>query len=377
MATARAMQRFRTSVAPMIDVTDPCFVRLLRLISPFRKHQLWTEMVHANAFSRGHVHQDKLRLAQHIPVDELEAFAEGIVVQLGASQADDAHAAVEALASLGVRHVNLNCGCPSRNVQMGSFGAVLMKTPETTAQIVRAMVGAAHGTGMAVSVKCRIGIDNDESVGFLERFVAAVTEAGDETAAVDLVVHARRAWLSGLSPKENRMVPELNHARVHEIAARFPRVRVALNGGIDTVDAVAHHLQQPLIDSVMIGRKIREDPWFLSLLDRHIYGVPDTEIPDPDAVLDRYLAFADSRHADIGTRYSVLGRPLFAFFGGRMGRTMRTRMGHLLAQARKDRYKVPFSQVVREAQAAAQAEHAEYIERKAQRDASPRLVSQG
>ncbi|KAJ1668299.1 hypothetical protein IW140_000396 [Coemansia sp. RSA 1813] len=378
----RAMQRFRTSVAPMVDVTDPCFLRLLRLISPFGNHQLWTEMIHANTFSRGKMHHDRTKLAYHVPVTELHDFADGIVVQLGASQPSDAYEAVHALASLGVRHVNLNCGCPSRNVQMGAFGAVLMKTPEETAQIVRAMVQAAceaevaaaatttGSHGMAISVKCRIGIDDNESLGFLENFVSSVTEAGGSS--VDLVVHARRAWLAGLSPKENRTVPQLNHTRVYEVAAKFPHVRISLNGGIDTVDAVAQHLQSPLIASVMIGRKIREDPWFLALLDQNIYGVPEAQIPKRARVLDQYLGFADAMHEDIGVRYSVFGRPLYAFFTGRKGRAMRAHMCRLFAQARKQaagqssgaihQYAVPFSQIVREAEAAAEAE---YIERQA------------
>ncbi|KAJ2389110.1 hypothetical protein GGI23_005905 [Coemansia sp. RSA 2559] len=359
--TIRAIQqRFRTSVAPMLDVTDPCFLRLLRLISPFGKHQLWTEMMHANMFSRGQQHHDRIKVAHHVPVRELRDFADGIVVQLGASQADDAYAAVHALASLGVQHVNLNCGCPSRSVQMGAFGATLMKTPDKTAQIVQAMARAAKeaGGGMAVSVKCRIGIDEDESLGFLERFVSAVTDGG---AAVDVVLHARRAWLSGLSPKENRTAPPLNHARVHEVAAKFPHVRVALNGGIDSIEAVARHLETPAISSVMMGRKIREDPWFLAQLDRHIYGIPECEIPERAHVLGQYLAFADDMRRDVGVRYSVLARPLYAFFGGRKGRAMRANMGRLIAQAKGQAsgYAVPFSQIVREAEAAAQAEHVE------------------
>ncbi|KAJ2266598.1 hypothetical protein IWW41_004424, partial [Coemansia sp. RSA 2522] len=136
---ATLVRRLRTSVAPMIDVTDPYFLRLTRLISPFGNHQLWTEMIHANAFSRGRIHLDPVKLAQNLPLRELEDFADNVVVQIGSSSPQDAHEAVDTLVKLGVRNINLNCGCPSRNVQMGAFGAVLMKTPTVVADIVSAM----------------------------------------------------------------------------------------------------------------------------------------------------------------------------------------------------------------------------------------------
>ncbi|KAI8326018.1 FMN-linked oxidoreductase, partial [Martensiomyces pterosporus] len=258
----------------MIDVTDPCFLRLLRLISPFGHHQLWTEMIHANAFSRGQIHLDRPKLAQNVPLRELQDFSQGIVVQIGASSPSDAHMAVNELGRLGVRHVNLNCGCPSRNVQMGSFGAVLMKTPEAVRDIVAAMVdAAADRDAMQISVKCRIGIDEDESPEFLRRFIDTVIAGGQRPSSlesrVSFVLHTRRAWLSGLSPEQNRTVPKLNYGRAYEMVKEFPRTSFVVNGGISTVEAVSRHLAEA--DGVMVGRKIREDPWFLAELDRHIY----------------------------------------------------------------------------------------------------------
>ncbi|KAJ2884419.1 hypothetical protein IWW38_005430, partial [Coemansia aciculifera] len=279
----------RTSVAPMIDVTDPCFLRLLRLISPFGNHRLWTEMVHANAFSRGRIHMDASKLSQHLPLHELSSdFASGIVVQIGACHPDDAFTAVSELAKLGVRHVNLNCGCPSRNVQMGSFGAVLMKSPEHTADIVRAMSEAASENGrqsLTVSVKCRIGIDEDESPEFLRRFLTAVISRGraSQGSDIEFILHTRRAWLNGLSPEQNRIIPQLNYARAYEMIKEFPMTSFVVNGGLDTVEAVRDHLR--MADEVMIGRKVREDPWFLSQLDHHIYAVSEDQLPDPIAVL--------------------------------------------------------------------------------------------
>ncbi|KAJ1671673.1 hypothetical protein GGF38_000625 [Coemansia sp. RSA 25] len=366
----RLGRAFRTSVAPMIDVTDPYFLRLLRLISPFGNHRLWTEMVHANAFSRGRIHLDPKKLSQHIPLHELRSdFASGIVVQIGASHPDDAFAAVSELASLGVRHVNLNCGCPSRNVQMGSFGAVLMKSPEHTADIVRAMSEAASQDGcerLTVSVKCRIGIDEDESPEFLRRFLATVISRGRASRGGDIefILHTRRAWLNGLSPEQNRTIPQLNYARAYEMIKEFPLTAFVVNGGIDTVEAVEEHLS--VADEVMIGRKVREDPWFLSQLDQRVYGVAADQLPDPMDVLSEYASFVDQIHEAHGTRYSVLARPLFAFFHGRKGRVLRRHLAQAVAQIKPlgrgvvdQRHDVAFSDVLKEALAKSETEHAQ------------------
>ncbi|KAJ2806062.1 hypothetical protein H4R20_001833 [Coemansia guatemalensis] len=355
MASA-AMRRFRTSVAPMVDVTDPCFLRLLRLISPFGNHQLWTEMMHANAFSRGRIHMDPPKLAMHLPLRELQDFAPGIVAQIGAADPDDAHAAVRVLTNLGVRHVNLNCGCPSRNVQMGSFGAILMKSPELASDIVNAMQDAARDTNCHISVKCRIGVDEDESSEFLRRFVSAVTSRHTQGSGnpVSLVLHSRRAWLKGLSPKQNRNIPVLNHARVYEMVREFPNTEFLINGGIDTTDAVLGHLAR--VDGVMIGRKVREDPWFLSQLDQRVYGVSTNNIPSATDVLTEYVKFADYMHCHYGTKYSILGRPLYAFFRGRKGKAMRTRLGLSITKAKNrsnsdvdSTYSAPFGDLVQDA----------------------------
>ncbi|KAI9505083.1 hypothetical protein GGI25_000408 [Coemansia spiralis] len=383
---ASQLRRLRTSVAPMIDVTDSYYLRLLRLISPFGNHQLWTEMIHANTFSHGHMHLNKRKLVQHIPIRELQDFSHGVVVQIGASQPEDAYIAVRELAKLGIRHINLNCGCPSRDVQMGSFGVVLMKTPETTAQIVQAMSLAAKeasgppdsSSGAAsrsikISVKCRIGVDEDESPEFLYRFIDTITDKSSPSDPVDIILHARRAWLQGLSPEENRIVPQLNHTRVYEMTKAFPHLSFSINGGIDSVDAVAKHLESSKIDSVMMGRKIREDPWFLSLLDQHIYGVAEGLVPSHMDVLARYMEFADEMHKEYATRYSVLGRPLGAFFHGRKGRSMRAHLNHMFAQARikspgssakrgcVHRYSATFSELLQEAMGRAEAEHNERV----------------
>ncbi|KAJ2777561.1 hypothetical protein GGI15_004462 [Coemansia interrupta] len=352
----------RTSVAPMIDVTDPCFLRLLRLISPFGNHQLWTEMVHANMFSRGQVHLDRPKLAQYVPVHELGDFAHGTVVQIGASDPQDAYAAVKELRRLGVRHVNLNCGCPSRNVQMGSFGAVLMTKPASAANIVGAMVDAATenadelNPATNISVKCRIGIDENESPEFLRQFMDSVFKAAGP---VSFVLHARRAWLSGLSPEQNRSVPLLNHTRAYDMAREFPQTQVFVNGGVDSVEKTLAHLQH--VDGVMIGRKIREDPWFLSALDQHVYGVRSEVLPTAEQVLSEYVQFADQMHSDYAMRYTVLARPLYALFSGRKGRTFRRILGQTILQAKasKDRplYSIRFSEAVSNAIYTAEKEH--------------------
>ncbi|KAJ2338571.1 hypothetical protein IWW50_007030, partial [Coemansia erecta] len=282
---------------------------------------------------------------------------------IGASSPADAREAVRQLVGLGVRSINLNCGCPSRNVQMGSFGAVLMKTPELVADIVGEMSGAARATGCRISVKCRIGIDEDESPEFLRRFLSAVVgqKRHEGELPVDVVLHARRAWLNGLSPKQNRTVPALNHERAYEMVRAYANTSFVVNGGIDSVGAVAEHLVHA--GGVMIGRKVREDPWFLSELDQHIYNVPAAELPEPTHVLSQYTQFADAMHQRHGSRYSVLARPLFAFFQGRRGRAMRCHLGLALAKAkcrngRDVSYSVPFGELVWDAVRSADAEFA-------------------
>lgn len=357
MVKQNVLKVYRTSVAPMIDVTDTCFIRLLRLISPFDNHQLWTEMVHANAFSRGQLHRNPTKLAQSIPIHDMTP---GTVVQIGASHPDDAYEAVKVLKEMGVCRVNLNCGCPSRNVQMGLFGAVLMKIPQHTADIVKAMAMAGQGD-MEISVKCRIGVDDDESPEFLRQFIDTIAAA--TSSQVKFILHARRAWLNGLSPEQNRTIPTLNYRRVHGMIQEYPNLSFVVNGGIDTVDVVQHHLQTA--DGVMMGRKIREDPWFLSQLDQHIYNVPIDHIPSYSDVLDQYVRFADQMHQDYGMRYSVLGRPLYAFFNGRKGKTFRRHLGQAIPQAKINsgsssnpvRYSVAFSELVHDIMNRAQAEN--------------------
>ncbi|KAJ2725337.1 hypothetical protein GGI07_001345 [Coemansia sp. Benny D115] len=364
-AAGKLAASLRTSVAPMIDVTDPFFLHMLQLISPFGNHELWTEMVHANIFSRAKMHLDPVRLAKHIPVSQLQSFSHGTVVQIGASDPADASAAVTELRRLGARHVNLNCGCPSRNVQMGSFGAVLMTRPADTAAVVRAMVDAATQPTpddlpkVHVSVKCRIGVDDDETPEFLARFIDAVLpDKAAGPGSVSLVLHARRAWLNGLSPAQNRTVPVLNHERVYEMARRYPHTRVVANGGIDSVAAVQEHLRH--VDGVMVGRKVREDPWFLSELDQHVYGHAADTLPTREQVLDSYIQYADQMHSELSVRHTLLARPLYALFRGRKAKALRRSLGQLISKASAATdtpSSVLFSEIVREAVHAAEAEH--------------------
>ncbi|KAJ1846312.1 hypothetical protein LPJ73_004571 [Coemansia sp. RSA 2703] len=317
-------------------------------------------------FSRGQIHLTKPKLAQYIPIHELGDFAHGTVVQIGASDPQDAYTAVKELRKLGVRHINLNCGCPSRNVQMGSFGAVLMTKPEIAAGIVKAMVDAATESvdelnpATNISVKCRIGIDEDESPEFLRKFIDSVFKTAGP---VSFVLHARRAWLNGLSPEQNRSVPQLNHARVYEMAREFPQTQVFVNGGVDSVEKTLAHLQH--VDGVMIGRKIREDPWFLSTLDQYVYGVHGEMLPKAEQVLNEYVRFADQMHEEYAMRYTVLARPMYAIFGGRKGRSFRRNLGQTILQAKtsKDRplYSIRFSDAVSEAIYAAEKEHQQSI----------------
>ncbi|KAJ1920659.1 hypothetical protein H4219_001218 [Mycoemilia scoparia] len=274
----------RISVAPMVDVTGPPFLYLLRLISPHAHYQLYSEMIHANAFTRGKIMTHKPSLHQHIFVGDPH-FKKAMTVQLGGYEEKAVSVASRYLAKeLGVSEINLNVGCPSKNVQAGSFGAVLMKTPLQVASTCRAMEDAVDAKA-EITVKCRIGVDHEESFDFVRRFVDTVAS---KTKVSHFIVHARRAWLKGLSPKDNLTAPPLNYPIVYQLANEYPDLKFTINGGIDDLDSIKGHLN--FVDGVMMGRKIRDDPWFLTEMDTNLFGIGESSIPSREYVLDKYLA---------------------------------------------------------------------------------------
>lgn len=238
------------SVAPMMDWTDRHCRYFHRLLS--KETQLWSEMVTTKAILNG----DKNRLL------DFDAAEHPLVLQLGGSESDEMAQCAKIAQNWGYDEVNINVGCPSDRVQSGSFGACLMQTPEVVAQCVDAMRQASD---ISVSVKSRIGVDDMESYKELSNFVMQVENAGCDV----FVIHARKAWLKGLSPKENRTVPPLNYKWVYRIKKDFPHLAIAINGGIMSVDEATVHLQS--VDSVMLGRVAYHQPYLLSEVDNKIY----------------------------------------------------------------------------------------------------------
>ena len=239
------------SVAPMMDWTD-CHCRYFhRLLT--RQTLLYTEMVNAGAIIHGGTERHLRFNAQEHPV----------ALQLGGNEPDKLAEAARLGAQWGYGEINLNCGCPSDRVQRGAFGASLMKTPQLVADCVKAMKDVVD---VPVTVKHRIGIDKEEHYGFVRDFVGTVADAG----CTVFIVHARNAWLQGLSPKENRDIPPLRYEVVHQLKAEFPQLTIAINGGIHTDAVVQDQLEH--LDGVMIGREAYHNPWWLTRWDALYYG---------------------------------------------------------------------------------------------------------
>lgn len=241
----------RFSVAPMMDWTDRWCRRFHRLLT--RQALLYTEMLHANAV----LHGDRWHL---LGFDSQE---HPVALQLGGSDPQVLAEAARIGAGFGYDEINLNVGCPSERVQSGSFGACLMAAPDTVAECVEAM---AQAVSVPVTVKHRIGIDEQDSEADLRRFIARVSGAGCET----FIVHARKAWLQGLSPAANRDVPPLDYPRVYRLKEEFPHLRIVINGGIDGPEAGLPHLRQ--VDGVMLGRAAYHRPFELGRVDRLYFG---------------------------------------------------------------------------------------------------------
>ena len=263
----------RLSVAPMLDWTDRHYRYLARQIT--RNTWLYSEMVNSGAI----VYGDK---------DRFLMFNEGeqpVALQLGGSDPSDLAKAAKAAEEYGYNEVNLNCGCPSPRVQKGAFGACLMKEADLVADCLNAMQEAAPGC--AVTVKHRIGLDRETDYQPLADFVGTLAEKTDCTT---FIVHARNAWLEGLSPKENRDVPPLRYDYVYRLKCEFPALEIIINGGIKTNDEIAAHLQH--VDGVMVGREAYHNPMIMAAWDRLFYGSkqPETELGALVEKLYRYMA---------------------------------------------------------------------------------------
>ncbi|NBB92217.1 MAG: tRNA dihydrouridine(20/20a) synthase DusA [Gammaproteobacteria bacterium] len=278
----------------MMDWTDRHCRYFHRLLAP--NALLYTEMVTTGAV----IHGDRDRLLG------FDASEHPVTLQLGGSDPEALARASAIGEEFGYDEINLNCGCPSDRVQKGRFGACLMKEPE----LVRdCLVSMRESVAVPVTLKTRIGVDEFDSEAFLHRFVDAVVESGIET----LVVHARKAWLSGLSPKENREIPPLFHERVHALKRRHPDLTVIVNGGVTAVDAALGHLEH--VDGVMIGRAAYQNPWILAELSAAL-GWPAA---DSRETVVEYMAAYAQRHIESGGRLNHVARHMLGLFHGQPG----------------------------------------------------------
>lgn len=303
----------RLSVAPMIDWTDRHCRRFHRLLAP--DALLYTEMVTTGALLHGDV-------ARHLAFDPAE---HPVALQLGGSDPDELARCAKLGAEWGYDEINLNCGCPSERVQKGAFGACLMREPELVADCVRAMRDAV---AVPVTVKHRIAVDDAEEWPMLERFVTTVAAAG----CLVFVVHARKAWLKGLSPRENREIPPLRYELVHRLKRERPDLTIVLNGGLRREEAVAAALDG--LDGVMIGREAYENPWSLGGLARAA-GQADGGMASPHALVAPMMAYAAAQQA-AGVPVKAVFRHLLGLFNGLPGARAYRRMlaeGMLAADA--------------------------------------------
>ena len=262
MPSLPASNTYRLSVAPMMDWTDRHCRYFHRQLAPGAR--LYTEMVHAQAVLQGCTSEKGSE--RLLGFDSAER---PLALQLGGSEPAALADAARIAASLDFDEVNLNIGCPSDRVQAGRFGACLMREPALVADCVAAMRAAVEGTSVQVTVKCRLGVDELEEYAVFRAFVDAIAATGCNVFAV----HARKAWLQGLSPKKNREIPPLRYDWVYRLKRERPDLTVLINGGIATVDAALAHLEH--VDGVMLGRVAYHDPYVLHRLDNALAGESD------------------------------------------------------------------------------------------------------
>lgn len=288
---------WRLSVAPMMDWSDRHCRYFHRLLS--QHALLYTEMVTTGALMYGDVERHLRFNAEEHPV----------ALQLGGSEPSDLARCAALGEQWGYAEINLNCGCPSERVQRGAFGACLMAEPALVADCVKAMVDVVS---VPVTVKHRIGIDKDETYGFVRDFVGTVSEAGCQT----FIVHARNAWLKGLSPKENREVPPLRYELVQQLKREFPHLTICVNGGITTHDQVAEQLGG--LDGVMIGREAYHNPWWLASWDEAFFAGAASALTR-ESVEAQMVDYMVREAAANGTAFSAIARHMLGLRHGLPG----------------------------------------------------------
>lgn len=285
---------YQLLVAPMMDWTDRHCRYFHRLLSPHAR--LYTEMVTTGAV----LHGDRARLLG------FDAAEHPVALQLGGHEPADLAAAARIGVDYGYDEINLNVGCPSDRVQSGRFGACLMREPALVADCVAAMRAVVS---IPVTVKCRIGVDEQDEYEELHRFVEMLITAGLEI----LIVHARKAWLHGLSPKENREIPPLNYERVFRLKQEFPQLTVVINGGVTTADATKSLCGK--MDGVMLGRAAYHDPYVLAQCEASLFGTP---LPERGAVLEGLRDYVGTQLAN-GDNLNHVARHILGLFLGLPG----------------------------------------------------------
>ncbi|MES2883173.1 MAG: tRNA dihydrouridine(20/20a) synthase DusA [Pseudomonadota bacterium] len=287
---------WRFSTAPCMDWSDRHCRFFWRGLT--RHARLYSEMITTGAL----IHGDSER---HLAYDMAE---HPVALQLGGCDPDALARCAEMAEQYGYDEVNLNCGCPSDRVQVGRFGACLMNEPATVAAAVAAM---QHATRLPVTVKHRIGVDDSDDYPYLKHFVETVAAAGCTT----FIVHARKAWLKGLSPKENREVPPLTYEHVYRLKQEMPRLTIVINGGIKTLAECAQHLQQ--VDGVMLGREPYENPWFLAGVDAALFGDVNPLV-SREAALRRMQPYIEAALRR-GVPMSAITRHMLGLYRGQPG----------------------------------------------------------
>ena len=296
LSAASSLPPRRVCVAPMLDWTDRHYRYFARHIT--QHTWLYTEMVTTGTLLHGDV-------PRHLRFDPIES---PIALQLGGSEPSDLARCAKLAADWGYDEVNLNVGCPSERVQRGAFGACLMQEPTLVADCVKAMRDAVS---LPITVKHRIGIDDTEHYGFVADFVGQVAEAGCET----FIVHARKAILKGLSPKENREIPPLKYETVYQLKRNFSALEIIVNGGIKTTAEMAQHLEQ--VDGVMLGREAYHNPYLMATFDADFFG--DATPPlSRHTVLEAMLPYLTRELAE-GNKMHNITRHILGLFQGQTG----------------------------------------------------------
>jgi len=297
------MTSYSVSVAPMMDWTDKHCRYFYRLLSQYT--QLYTEMITSKAILKG----DNNRLLDYNAVEH------PLVLQIGGSDPVEMADCAVIAKRWGYDAVNINVGCPSDRVMSGSFGACLMREPDLVASCVESMIEACD---IPVSVKSRIGIDEMESYDELSDFVYRIHKKGCQ----HFIIHARKAWLHGLSPKQNRTIPPLNYPWVYQIKKDFPRLKITINGGITNTKEVLNHLKR--VDGVMLGRAIYNEPFTLTEIDSHVFGVSGAKKSRENIVIE-YMKYIERQHK-LGVPVRAMTRHILGLYHGQKNAKMFRRL---------------------------------------------------